>query len=97
MAITCSSTIEVLDVEKKILRITAEIQNDTEPVHTVVIENVDASGGLDAAKKTEIANTVFNKFVAKRNYQLARAALDAQVASADLANALNNNIQGRSV
>ena len=92
MARTCVSTITVLDIPNKLIKMSADISEDSGPVHTVVVENGDMSTG---PKKTELANIVWNKYIVMYNKQLAEEAIAAEVAT--LEGSLNTNIEGRTL
>ncbi|MBN2591644.1 MAG: hypothetical protein JXA96_17390 [Sedimentisphaerales bacterium] len=90
MAISCDSTITVLDIPNKIINIKADISVDEGPTHTVIVENGDMSTGL---KKAELANIVWDKFLVKYNQQLAEEGIADEITA--LETALNTNIEAR--
>jgi len=90
MAVTCESTITVLDITNKIINISADIAVDAGPTHVVTIENGDMSTG---PKKAELANILWDKFLVKYAQQLAEEAIATEVS--DLETALDTNIEAR--
>ena len=92
MAHTCEPTITPLDIPSKIVRITANISVDEGPVHTVVLQAADIS---TTAKKAEVANTLWSKFLVKYARQLAEEGIAEEIA--DLEVSLANNIEGRTI
>jgi len=92
MAIGCIPTITVVDIPAKIVKIVCVISVDGGPAHTVILQNANIS---TAAKKTEAANTVWNKFLALRAIQLQIEGIAGELAS--LETALKTNIEGRTI
>ena len=92
MAITCLSTITVIDILNKIVRISADISVDSGPVHTIIMENADISTG---PKEAEASGIIWNKFLFKYAEQLAQESIAQELL--DLKTQLNANIEGRSL
>ena len=92
MAHTCEPTITPLDIPSKIVRITADIAVDVGPVHTIVLRAVDIS---TTAKKVEVANILWNKFLVKYAQQLAEEGIAGELN--DLEAALAADIEGRTI
>ena len=92
MAITCTSTITVVDIQDKIVSISADITNDTEPTFTVTVRNADIS---TAPKKALVAGVVWAKYIRKRNEWLALQNIQPEIDQ--LESDLNANIEGRTV
>ena len=92
MAHTCEPTITPLDIPSKIVRITADIAVDEGPVHTVVLQAADIS---TTAKKAEVVDILWNKFLVKYAQQLAEEGIAEEIA--DLETALAADIEGRTI
>ena len=92
MAHTCEPTITPLDIPSKIVRITADIAVDAGPVHTIVLRAADIS---TTAKKVEVADILWNKFLVKYAQQLAEEGIAEEIA--DLEVSLASNIEGRTI
>ena len=92
MAINCIPTITVVDIPAKIVKIMCVVSVDAGIAHTVVLEHADIS---TVAKKTVVANTIWNKFLALRAIQLQKEGVAGELAS--LETALKTNIEGRTI
>ena len=92
MAITCVSTITPIDVANKIVSVSAAITNDAEPTQTVTIKNADIS---TAPKKAAVADSIWQKYLAKRSEQLLLDSLQDEITT--LEGQLNSDIEGRSI
>lgn len=92
MAVTCTSTIKPIDVANRIVSISADITNNTEPTHTIIVQNADIS---TPAKKAAVADIIWEKYLRKREKQIALDALQSEITQ--LQDNLNANIEGRSV
>ena len=92
MAITCVSTITPIDIPHKIIRIEADITNDTEVTQHVIIQNADIS---TVPKKALVADILWNKYLYQRTKQLELEAIQDEVDA--LETQLNSNIEGRTV
>jgi hypothetical protein len=90
MAVSCASTVTVLDIPNKIVRVSADISVDAGPTHTVVLENADVSS---VPKQAEAANIIWNKFLVMYAGQLAEEGIAAEMSA--LETQLKNNIEGR--
>ncbi len=92
MAITCVSKITPIDIPNKIVSVSCEITNDAEPMQTVTIRNADIS---DVPKKAAVADTIWAKYLKKRDEQLALNAIGPEIDQ--LETDLDTNIQGRTI
>jgi len=92
MAITCVSTISPIDIPNKIVRVDADITNDTEVTQHVVIQNADIS---TAPKKVLVADILWAKYLYQRNKQLQLEAIQDEIDA--LESQLNSNIEGRTI
>lgn len=92
MAITCVSSIVPVDIANKIVSVSADITNDTEPTQTVTIQNADIS---TPAKKLLVADIIWQKYLTKRNKQLLLDIIQDEIAT--LEGQLNSNIEGRTI
>ena len=92
MAITCESTITPIDIPNKIVRVEADITNNTEVTQHVVIQNADIS---TTPKKALVADILWAKYLYQRNKQLQLEAIQSEIDALEVQ--LNSNIEGRSI
>ena len=92
MAITCVSSITPIDVANKIVSVSADITNDTEPTQTVTIQNADIS---TSEKKLLVADIIWQKYLVKRNKQLLLDSIQDEITT--LEGQLESNIEGRTI